>query len=268
ELLDKKPVDPENFAYSNRRSQKKASKAKLFDTLWTGSYPRIHDKQIPPQQWLAGYIQTYIERDVRSIINVSDLETFTRFVRLCAGRTGQILNLQSLGNDCGISSKTAKSWISILEASFIVKLLRPYYKNFNKRMIKSPKLYFLDSGLLCYLLGIHKPDELLMHSSRGAIFESWTIAELYKSYYHTGKQPAIYYFRDSNDNEIDAILDHGTNPIPVEMKSGQTFNSEFVKGLQYWQKMIGIPDSPAVLIYGGNDVTIFKGITILPWNML
>lgn len=270
ELLGTKPTDPEKIAdvTGRRRSHKENISNKLFDTLWTGGYPRIHDKHIPPQQWLTNYAETYIERDVRSIVNVSDLETFTRFVRLCAGRTGQILNLQSLGNDCGIDSKTAKRWLSILEASFIIKLLRPYYKNFNKRLIKAPKLYFLDSGLLCFLLGIRKPDELIVHSARGAIFESWVIAELYKSYYHTGKQPAMYYFRDSNNNEIDVILDHGLKVLPVEIKSGQTINTEFFKGLEYWRKLTESPDAPAVLIYGGDSPTTFKGMTALPWHML
>ena len=270
ELLGKKSIEPENIADMLARPIKQKNKINdnLFNTLWTGSYPRIHDKHIPPQLWLANYIQTYIERDVRSILNVSNLETFTRFVRLCAGRTGQILNLQSLGNDCGIDSKTAKRWLSILETSFIIKLLRPYYKNFNKRMIKSPKLYFLDTGLLCYLLGINKPDELMVHSARGAIFESWVIAELYKSYYHAGKQPAMYYFRDSNDNEIDLILDHGSKVLPIEIKSSQTINTVFFKGLEYWRKLTDLPDSPAVLIYAGQDQTIFKGIKVLPWHIL
>lgn len=270
ELLGTAATDPENLSDLSllpQRSQQNTEN-NLFTTIWTGGYPRIHDKHIPAQRWLANYVQTYIERDVRSIINVSDLETFTRFVRLCAGRAGQDLNLQSLGNDCGIDSKTAKRWLSLLETSFIVKLLRPYYKNFNKRLIKSPKLYFLDSGLLCYLLGIHKPDDLQMHSSRGAIFESWVVSELYKSYYHTGKQPAMYYFRDSNQNEIDLILDNGSKVLPIEIKSGQTINSEFFKGLEYWRQLTGLADSPAILIYGGDDPTIFKGISVLPWYML
>ncbi|RKY07525.1 MAG: AAA family ATPase [Planctomycetota bacterium] len=270
ELLGVKPTDPEKIADLpiKPKKLKKKTANELFDTIWTGAYPRIHDKHIPPQQWLANYVQTYIERDVRSIVNVSDLETFTRFVRLCAGRTGQILNLQSLGNDCGVDSKTARRWLSILETSFIIKLLKPYYKNFNKRLIKSPKLYFLDSGLICYLLGIHKPDELLMHSARGAIFESWIIAELYKSYYHTGKQPVMYYLRDSNNNEIDLILDYGSKVIPIEIKSGQTINTEFFKGIEYWRKLTGLADSPAALIYGGDSPTIFKGAAVLPWHML
>lgn len=270
ELLGTNSLDPEKLVNPPQTPAKRRAKTSpgLFDTLWTGGYPRIHDKHIPPQQWLANYVQTYVERDVRSIVNVSDLEAFARFVRLCAGRTGQILNLQSLGNDCGIDSKTAKRWLSILEASFIIRLLRPYHGNFSKRLIKSPKLYFLDSGLLCYLLGIRKPGELLVHSSRGAVFESWVISELYKSYYHTGKQPAMYFFRDSNNNEIDLLVEHGSKVLPIEIKSGQTINDEFFKGLEYWRKLSGLKDSPALLIYGGDNPTSFKGIKVLPWHTL
>lgn len=268
ELIGAAPFEFEDIGALTRGYRKNKTNPELFKTLWTGGYPRIYDKNIPAQQWLANYIQTYIERDVRSIENVSNLEAFTRFVRLCAGRTGQILNLQSLGNDCGIDSKTVKRWLSILETSFVIKILWPYYKNFSKRLIKSPKLYFLDSGLLCYLLGIRTPDELILHSSRGAIFESWVISELYKNYYHTGKQPAMYYFRDSNNNEIDLILDHGSKLIPIEIKSGQTVNNDFFKGLEYWQKLTKQQDFPAILIYGGEDMITFKGINVLPWNLL
>lgn len=268
ELNGLKPFDPENIGNISRHYRKNKEISGLFKTLWTGGYPRIYDKHIPPQQWLANYIQTYVERDVRSIENISNLETFTRFIRLCAGRTGQVLNMQSLGNDCGIDSKTVKRWLSILETSFVIKLLRPYYKNFSKRLIKSPKLYFLDSGLLCYLLGIRTPEELIIHSSRGAIFESWVISELYKNYYHTGKQPAMYFFRDSNNNEVDLILDYGSKLIPIEIKSGQTINNEFFKGLQYWQNITKQDDLSSILVYGGDDPSTFKGINVMPWNLL
>lgn len=266
ELLGRDPIDPDQITETIMPVAGKTGGRDLFTTLWTGSYPRIHDKHIPPPQWLSGYLQTYIERDVRSISNISDLETFTRFVRLCAGRTGQILNLQSLGNDCGIDGNTAKRWISVLEASFIIKLLRPYHKSFNKRLIKSPKLYFLDSGLLCYLLGIQKPDELLMHSARGAIFETWVIAEFFKSYYHTGQQPALYFYRDSNNNEIDLILEHGSQTIPIEIKSGQTLSGDYFKGLEYWKKLTCI--SRSVLVYGGDMPTSYKGTSVLPWHFI
>jgi uncharacterized protein len=270
ELFGAAPIDPDNMIEKVRghRTQTNMNHPDLFNTLWTGGYPRIHDKHIPPQQWLGSYVGTYIERDVRSIVNVGDLETFGRFVRLCAGRSGQILNLAGLANDCGIDSKTAKQWISILETSFIIKLLWPYHKNFHKRLIKAPKLYFLDSGLLCYLLGIQKPDEVLMHPLRGTIFESWVIAEFYKHYYHAGKQPQMYYFRDTNGNEIDLLLDSGSDVLPVEIKSGQTIHGEFFKGLEYWRRLTDAPDARAVLIHGGDTLTEFKGTTVIPWKML
>lgn len=264
-------VNPENIATlanSHPYSKDSSQSQSLFETLWTGSYPRIHDKHVPPQAWLASYIQTYIDRDVRSIVNVSNLEVFTRFVRLCAGRSGQILNLQALGNDCGIDQKSVKRWLSILETSFIVKLLRPFHKNFNKRLIKSPKLYFLDSGLLCYLLQIHKPEELLTHSMRGAIFESWVVSELYKGYYHAGTQPNMYFYRDSNANEIDLVLENGSLTVPIEVKSGETIHSDFFKGINYWHKLTSQSNGPGVLIYGGQEISQRNSISILPWHVL
>lgn len=266
ELTGAAAIDLENI--TKMPMCRKPESLDLFERLWTGGYPRIYDKHIPPQQWLGSYVETYIERDVRTIINVENLETFSRFVRLCAGRNGQILNMQSLGNDCGISHVTARKWISILETSFIIKLLRPYHKNFSKRLIKSPKLYFLDSGLLCYLLQIRKPEELVMHSSRGAVFESWIVSELLKNCYHTGQQPHLYYFRDSNQNEIDVIIDHGQKNTAIEIKSGQTLNDDFFKGLRYWRKITDHSTAPAALIYGGDQQHTYKDFTVLPWFCL
>jgi predicted AAA+ superfamily ATPase len=267
ELSAAEPIDMEKIAHLPE-PKKSAPPVDLFETLWTGFYPRIHDQHVPPQPWLGDYLNTYIQRDVRSIRNVENLELFTRFVALCAGRTGQLLDIQSLGNDCGIDQRTARGWLSVLEASFIITYLRPYYKNFSKRLIKSPKLYFLDSGLLCYLLQIHKPQDLLMHSSRGAIFESWILSELLKNYYHTGQQPHLYYYRDSHQNEIDIIIDHGQTATAVEIKSAQTINSEFFKSLEYWRKITDHPTSPAALIYGGDRQHTYKGFTVLPWFRL
>lgn len=266
ELSRTPPIDVDTITQIPKSPN--TQKLNLLETLWTGSYPRIYDKHIPPQQWLGSYIETYLERDVRTIVNVENLESFSRFVRLCAGRNGQILNTQALGNDCGISHTTVRKWISILETSFIIKLLRPYYKNFSKRLIKSPKLYFLDSGLLCYLLQIRKPEELLMHASRGAVFESWVFSELLKNYYHTGQQPHLYYFRDSNQNEIDIILDHGQTATAVEIKSGQTINDDFFKGLKYWRKILGESAAPAALVYGGDESYRRNDVSVLSWQNL
>ncbi|MBN1858966.1 ATP-binding protein [Candidatus Bipolaricaulota bacterium] len=242
-----------------------SEKRSLMDTLFTGGYPRIHDKELPPQEWLANYYRTYVERDVRELLNIGDLEAFGRFIGLCAGRTGQLLNLSSLGNDCGISQPTARRWLSVLEASFLVFLLRPHHRNFNKRLVKSPKLYFLDSGLLTYLLRIRSPDELRTHSARGAIFESFVVSELVKSALHHGQEPDLYFWRDSTGHEVDILLERGSEVVPIEVKSGETLASDFYVGLQYWLALAQTPTGPAALVYGGDQTVRRSGIITYSW---
>jgi predicted AAA+ superfamily ATPase len=239
----------------------------LFEVLLAGGYPRIHDKGLDPQIWLANYYQSYIERDVRDVVNVGDLETFGRFMGLCAGRTGQLLNLSSLAGDCGISHTTAKRWLSVLETSFIVALLRPHHRNFNKRLVKSPKLYFLDTGLLCYLLRIRRPKDLALHASRGAVFESWLVSEAIKNYVHRGLRPDVHFWRDSAGHEIDLLLEAaGGKLVPVEAKSGQTFNSDFVKELNWWRQVGDLAETPGVVVYGGRQSTTYKNDRVLSWR--
>ncbi len=241
--------------------------ADLFEVLLTGGYPRIHDKGLDPQVWLANYYQSYIERDVRDVVNVGDLETFGRFMGLCAGRAGQLLNLSSLAGDCGISHSTARRWLSVLETSFIVALLRPHHRNFNKRLVKSPKLYFLDTGLLCYLLRIRSPQDMALHASRGAVFESWIVSEVFKNYTHRGLRPDVYFWRNSAGHEIDLLLEaDGGKLLPVEAKSGQTFNSDFVKELNWWREAGGLAELPGVLVYGGDRCFTYKGDYVLSWR--
>jgi len=237
----------------------------LLEQLFTGCYPRIRDRGLQPQDWLASYYQTYLERDVRSILNVGDLNTFRRFVGLCAGRNGQLLNLSSLGNDCGVNHSTARRWLSVLEASFLVRLLEPHHRNFNKRIIKSPKLYFLDTGLLCYLLRIRSPEELCQHSMRGAIFECHVVAELLKRALHRGREPDLYFWRDAAGHEVDVLLDLGATQVPVEIKSGETVNSDFFQGLDYWRLLAGDDDVPAVLVYGGERSYRRQGVGVYGW---
>jgi len=238
----------------------------LFETLFTGGYPRIHDLNIEPQDWLRNYYQAYVERDVRSVLNVGDLDAFGRFVRLCAGRVGHLLNLSSLAADCGISQPTARRWMSILEASFLVMRLRPHYRNFSKRLIKSPKLYFLDTGLLCYLLRIRSPQELATHALRGEVFESWAVSEIVKNYHHRGVDPDVYFWRDAAGHEIDLVLDRGRDLVAVEIKSGQTFASDFLRGLEYWRGLPGQADPPTVCLYGGDASYVRGGATVLSWR--
>ena len=242
------------------------SSSNLWETLYTGFYPRIHDKKLDARDWLAGYYQTYIERDVRSVINVGDLETFGRFIRLCAGRCGQIINFSSLASDCGISNMSAKRWLSVLQTSFIIVQLRPHYENFNKRLIKAPKLYFLDTGLLTFLLGIKNTDELMYHSLRGSIFESYVLSELYKSYLNNGLIPDIYFWRDVKNHEVDFLLDRGSSVLPIEAKSGETISRDSFKGLQFYRSLAGKKSDRPVLLYGGKDNFVRDDIQVLSWQ--
>lgn len=247
---------------------KKAPRKDLLEVLFTGFYPRIHDKGLRPRDWLAGYYQTYLERDVRNVLNVGDLETFGRFVRLCAGRNGQLLSLTGLASDCGITHTTAKRWISVLEASFLIALLRPHHRNFGKRLIKGPKLYFLDTGLLCFLLRIQSPEDLHQHAARGAVFESFVLSELYKNFVHHGEPPELYFWRDSTGHEVDILIDMGNRLIPVEAKSARTVVADFFDGLKYWQALSGGKQDAAALIYGGDRPSKRDGFFVYPWFTL
>jgi predicted AAA+ superfamily ATPase len=239
-----------------------------MQTLFRGFYPRIHDKGLDPQRWLRDYYQTYVERDVREIVNVGNIETFGRFVRLCAGRNGQLLNLTSLANDCGITHTTAKRWLSVLEASFLVVLLRPHHRNFSKRLIKTPKIYFLDSGLLCYLLRIRAPEDLRLHASRGSIFEGFVVAELLKNYLNAGREPDLYFWRDSAGHEIDVLIEQRRELTPVEIKSGQTVASDFFTGIRFWRNLVDDENAPAALVYAGDRSFRRQGVTVYRWSDL
>ncbi len=234
--------------------------------LFAGAYPPIHDRRLKPSAWLAAYVTAYVERDVRQFVKVQDLESFQRFVRLCAGRCGQILNLSSLAADCGITHNTAKAWISVLEASYVLFLLRPHHANFNKRLVKSPKLYFYDSGLLCWLLGIRQVDQLAVHPLRGGIFESFAIAELLKAGLNRGERPTLHFWRDSNGNEVDVIADVGSRMLPIEIKSGQTLNRDFFVGLERWRALAGELAATPALIYGGSGRLVHRGIDVHGWD--
>jgi len=248
--------------------RKSVSRRKAMNTLFTGFYPRIHDKGLDPQDWLRNYYQTYIERDVRQVANVGNIETFGRFIRLCAGRNGQLLNLTSLGNDCGITHTTSNRWLSILETSFIVYLLRPHHRNFSKRMIKSPKIHFLDTGLLCYLLRIKSPQDLRLHAGRGNIFESFVLSEFLKNYLHRGQVPDLYFWRDSTGHEIDLLIDRGEELIPIEIKSGQTVASDFFSGIDFFRDLVQDPKYPAALFYGGDKSYRRNHVCVYSWSSL
>lgn len=240
----------------------------LDEMLFTGGYPPIYDRKLSPRTWFPAYVTAYVERDVRQLANIHNLELFQRFVRLCAGRSAQILNLSSLANDCGITHNTAKSWVSILEASYILFLLRPHYANFDKRLIKSPKLFFYDTGLLCWLIGIQEPSQLATHPLRGSIFETFVVSELAKGRLNKGETVPFYFWRDSNGNEVDVIIDMGTSLMPVEIKSGQTVSQDYFRGLERWLRLAGSKAASPMLVYGGTESHTHKGIHIVGWNSI
>jgi len=194
----------------------------LFSLLWRGGYPALFDRNEEPAEWLASYVATYVERDVRQALNIGDLLAFQTFLRLAATRTGQLLNLSQLGGDAGVTHNTAKSWVGVLEASYLALRLAPFHRNLGKRLVKTPKLHLLDSGVACYLLGIRSPEELRLHPLRGAIFESWVASEIMKAHHNVGQRPSLSFFRDAHGLEIDLIVERGTQLIGVEVKSGAT----------------------------------------------
>lgn len=240
----------------------------LSEIIWKGFYPRIYDSRMDPTVYYANYLNTYIERDVRSIRNIGNLSDFQRFMRLLAGRVGQLLNIESLANDLGVDSKTVNSWLSILETTFIVFKLTPYFNNFGKRVIKSPKIYFYDTGLLTYLLNINKSEELEIHFARGSLFENLIIAEVikYKSNYLALIQP--YFWRDSHGNEVDLLIDRGSKIDTIEIKSGKTFKSELTKGLNYWNSLEKSIGGDSYLVYDGELEHKLKNVNVMNWRNL
>lgn len=246
--------------------------SKLFEdyyqVIFNGFYPRVVARESAPEKWYQDYIQTYVERDVRQIKNVENLSQFSEFMQLCAGRIGQLLNVSSLANDCGISTSTVNAWLSILEASYIIFMLRPHHKNFSKRLVKSPKLYFYDTGLACSLLGIESRDKLVSHYLRGGLFESFVLSELMKISFNRGKRPRMYFWRDKHGHEIDCIIERVDKLIPVEIKSGKTINMSFFDELKYWNKLSQTDPENNFLIYGGSEDQKRTDAHVLGWQEL
>jgi len=236
------------------------------DYLITGFYPRIYDENLDPDKWLADYIQTYLERDVRQILNIIDLHRFQQFLKLCAGHIGQLVNFSSFGNALGISYHTAQNWLSVLEASYIVFRLYPFHQNFNKRLVKTPKLYFYDTGLASVLLGLKTKEQAQLHFTKGFLFENLIIAELLKSRLNTGVRPGFYFWRDNTGNEVDLIIDEGIGTKAVEIKSSRVINTDFFKGLDYWHKHSGAPSESLFLVYGGKENQHRSNGQVISWN--
>ncbi|MBV6492948.1 MAG: hypothetical protein LDLANPLL_00954 [Turneriella sp.] len=242
----------------------KKQPAYLDMALFQGSYPRIFHEDLSATEWLADYYQTYVEKDVRAVLNVENLAQFDRFIRLMAGRTGQLMNFASLASDTGISQPTAVAWSSVLQASFITFLLQPHFANFSKRVIKAPKVYFFDTGLLCYLLRISSQDQLASHPLRGQIFENWIISEVIKKFYAKGEEAPVYFWRDQHGHEVDLVIDRGSKLELIEIKSSATFHSDFCKQM-IW--LNSLQDSQGGSIYYGGDENFeFNGFQIKSWK--
>ena len=241
----------------------------LLDALWTGAYPRIHHRHIPADVWLRDYFTTYVERDVRSLRNVTDLEAFSAFVRLAAGRTASEVSLSSLASDVGVRHNTIRAWLSVLEASFLCVRMPAYRSNVRKRQIKAPKLHFLDSGLVCHLLGIRSPEELRHHPMRGRIFESWVASEIFKAVTHKGGEPRLRHYRAAG-TEVDLVADRGPKLILAEAKSGATITPRFLGAMRRLGQ--GLEDDGYTverrLVYGGDLRQVRSGTEVVPWNRL
>lgn len=234
--------------------------------MFQGAFPRIYKEGLDPTQVYRDYIKTYVERDVRNLLNIKDLAQFQKFLRLCAARVGQILNINNLCNEVGISNHTAKSWLSILEASYLIIRLQPYYENFGKRSIKSPKIYFTDVGLVTYLLDIHNIDQIKRDPLRGQLFENMVVIELFKARLNLNMPANFYFYRDNNMNEVDIIYKKGSQLVPIEIKSSQTFHFDFLKGLKYFSQIAGNHVSNGYLIYTGDYEQKIDNFSILNYK--
>jgi hypothetical protein len=244
----------------------------VWTTIWRGGYPAIFDRKIEPPDWFGGYVATYVERDVRQLLNVTNLVAFETFLSLAAGRTSQLLDLTKLGADAGVTQPTARSWLTVLEASYLVFRLPPCFRNVGKRLVKTPKLHFYDSGLLCYLLRIRTPEQLRLHPLRGAIFETWVVSEILKAYRHAGERPELTFFRDAHGLEVDALVELGLSRCAVEAKSGETVPADAFANLDALEALMAraepAQDARSILVHAGTEHRQRRSTTVLPWSAL
>jgi hypothetical protein len=234
-----------------------------FDLITTGAFPRIHQESVSPARFFNGYIQTYVERDVRALINLKDLRPFQQFLVLLAGRIGQVINYASLSNDLGVSATTVKNWVSVLKASFVVFELPPFFENVGKRMIKSPKIYFIDTGLAAHLLGIDSPEQVRRDPLRGGLYENLVILEFLKSRMNQGRRADFYFFRDTHGNEIDLVMRQGSRFIPIEIKSSATFTPDFMKGIEWFRNLLTRRSAGGFVLYDGTERFTVRGTEVL-----
>lgn len=239
--------------------------ATLEQALLQGGYPALYDREISPNDWFANYVATYLERDVRQLIAVRDLTQFQRFVKMCAARSGQLLNLAALGADCGISAVTAREWLSVLETSYLVTRLTPYHANFGKRLVKTPKLYFLDVGLMAWLLGIQHTSTIETHAMRGALFETYVVSELIKQRYNQGKTNDLFFWRDNVGHEVDVLYETPQGLQAIEIKSGSTFAADWPNAANKWRSFAGEEALKPLIIYGGKDSYARENCEVIGW---
>jgi predicted AAA+ superfamily ATPase len=253
-----------------RKGPGQKSLKNIYSFLFTGGYPRIYDKGLNPRQWLEQYFQTYVERDVRSLLNIEQLDLFDRFVRLCAGRTAALLNVSTLGSDAGVSHNTARSWLSVLETSFLVFRLHPWQRKIKKQLSRAPKLHFFDSGLACYLLGITTPEQLRHHPLRGAIFETWVASEVFKARCNLGLDPRLFFFRDRKGLEVDLLVERAHDLVLVEAKSGATLASDFFSPLERVARLIqgtrSVEALRSMLVYRGDHAPDLGDVQVCSWR--
>ena len=242
--------------------------ATLDETMLRGCYPPLYDRPVAPSDWFPNYVSTYLERDVRQLLAVRDLSLFQRFLKMCAARSGQLLNLSALAADCGISHVTAREWLSVLEASYVVYLLRPHHQNFGKRLVKMPKLYFFDTGLVAYLLGIRDAETLSTHALRGALFETLVVSESLKRQFNAGQVAELYFWRDSAGHEVDLLIPQGNQFIPVEIKSGATFSRDWTAVLHKLTGLFGDSALQPRIMYGGEGQYEREGCLVMGWASL
>ena len=239
----------------------------LEEYLYTGFYPRVYDQQLNPTEASSFYLSTYVERDIRSLINIKDYLLFERFLKVCASRTGQLLNMTSIGNDCGLSHNTVHNWLSLLEASFILYRVPPHFRNYSKRLIKAPKLFFYDVGFAAYLLGVERKEQLVNHPLKGALFETLVMGELLKARYNAVKGNNLYFFRDNSGHEVDCLLDQGSYCVPIEIKSSQTINENFFANLKFYNGLQQNAAKP-ILIYGGDESYVRESAEVVSYREL
>lgn len=254
-LLTLWPLSMEELKAAGMKSERE-------EWIQKGFFPRVYDESLDPGRHAGNYLQTYVERDVRQILQVRDLGQFEQFIFYLAGRTGQLLNYESMANDLGVTGKTLKQWVSVLEASFVIFRLLPYHRNFGKRLVKSAKLYFTDTGFLCHLLGIDKPDKVARDPLLGALFENLVVAEAMKARLNRGFLPHLWFFRDNNGNEVDLLFQDGADLLPIEIKASRTWNNDFLKGIRFLKRSAPNIRS-GVVIYSGGMTPEFDGASVI-----